>query len=43
MLFMNENKKEFSNKSKKSIKRAEEDVKTGRVYSHEHVKKELEL
>lgn len=38
-----EDTKELSEQAKKDIKQAEADIKAGKVYSHEQVKKELEL
>lgn len=38
-----EDSMEISEETRKAIKRAEADVKAGRVYSHEQVKKELGL
>ena len=38
-----EDSMELSEETKKHIKQSEEDIKAGRVYSHEQVKKELGL
>lgn len=38
-----EDSMELSEETKKHIKLAEEDIKAGRIYSHEEIKKELGL
>ena len=38
-----EDTKELSEQAKKDIKQAETDIKAGKVYTHEQVKKELRL
>ncbi len=38
-----EDSMELSEEAKRALKEAEEDVKAGRVYTHEEVKKELGL